>query len=79
MLGPVRDEEDEPRPNTRPKRNFRRLVPYFKPYRQRVLWTIVLMLVVTAAGLAGPALTGPTLTFPAPVSRPGAGEPARRR
>jgi len=56
MLGPVRDEEDEPRPNTRPKRNFRRLVPYFKPYRQRVLWTIVLMLVVTAAGLAGPAL-----------------------
>jgi len=56
MLGPVRDEEDEPRPNTRPKRNFRRLVPYFKPYRRRVLWTIVLMLVVTAAGLAGPAL-----------------------
>ena len=56
MLGPVRDEEDEPRPNTRPKRNFRRLVPYFKPYRRRVLWTIALMLVVTAAGLAGPAL-----------------------
>ena len=56
MLGPVRDEEDEPRPNTRPKRNFRRLVPYFKPYRRRVLWTIALMLLVTAAGLAGPAL-----------------------
>ncbi len=56
MLGPVRDEEDEPRPNTRPKRNFRRLVPYFKPYRRRVLWTVALMLVVTAAGLAGPAL-----------------------
>jgi ATP-binding cassette subfamily B protein len=56
MLGPVRDDEDEPRPNTRPKRNFRRLVPYFKPYRRRVLWTIALMLVVTAAGLAGPAL-----------------------
>ena len=56
MLGPVRDDEDEPRPNTRPKRNFRRLVPYFKPYRRRVLWTIALMLLVTAAGLAGPAL-----------------------
>jgi len=56
MLGPVRDDEDEPRPNTRPKRNFRRLVPYFRPYRRRVLWTIALMLVVTAAGLAGPAL-----------------------
>ena len=56
MLGPVRDEEDEPRPNTRPKRNFRRLIPYFRPYRTRVTWTIVLMLVVTAAGLAGPAL-----------------------
>jgi len=56
MLGPVRDEEDEPRPNTRPKRNFRRLVPYFKPYRRRVLWTIALMLLVTGAGLAGPAL-----------------------
>jgi ATP-binding cassette subfamily B protein len=56
MLGPVRDDEDEPRPNTRPKRNFRRLVPYFKPYRRRVLWTIALKLLVTAAGLAGPAL-----------------------
>ncbi|MFZ4754930.1 MAG: ABC transporter ATP-binding protein [Miltoncostaeaceae bacterium] len=56
MLGPVRDEEDEQRVNRRPRRNMRRLLPYFRPYRQRVIWTIILMLVVTAAGLAGPAL-----------------------
>lgn len=56
MLGPDRDDEDEPRPNTRPKRNMRRLLPYFRPYRARVIWTIILMLLVTAAGLAGPAL-----------------------
>lgn len=56
MLGPDRDDEDEPRPNTRPKRNMRRLLPYFRPYRTRVIWTVILMLLVTAAGLAGPAL-----------------------
>ena len=56
MLGPVRDEEDEPRVSRRPRRNMRRLLPYFRPYRRRVIWTIILMLVVTAAGLAGPAL-----------------------
>ena len=52
MLGPVRDEEDEPRVSRRPRRNMRRLLPYFRPYRRRVIWTIILMLVVTAAGLA---------------------------
>ena len=56
MLGPVRDEEDEPRVSRRPRRNMRRLLPYFRPYRKRVIWTIILMLMVTAAGLAGPAL-----------------------
>jgi len=56
MLGPGRDEEDEPRVSRRPRRNMRRLLPYFRPYRRRVIWTIILMLVVTAAGLAGPAL-----------------------
>lgn len=56
MIGPVRDEEDEERVVKRPRRNMRRLIPYFRPYRTRVTWTIVLMLVVTAAGLAGPAL-----------------------
>ncbi|MEI7519924.1 MAG: ABC transporter ATP-binding protein [Thermoleophilia bacterium] len=56
MLGPVRDEEDEQRASRRPRRNMRRLLPYFRPYRRRVIWTIILMLVVTAAGLAGPAL-----------------------
>ena len=56
MLGPVLDEQDEPRVSRRPRRNMRRLLPYFRPYRRRVIWTIILMLVVTAAGLAGPAL-----------------------
>ncbi len=56
VLGPLRDDEDEPRVNRRPKRNMRRLVPYFRPYRKRVIWTVVLMLLVTGAGLAGPAL-----------------------
>ncbi len=56
VLGPLRDDEDEPRVNRRPKRNMRRLLPYFRPYRTRVIWTVVLMLLVTGAGLAGPAL-----------------------
>jgi ABC-type multidrug transport system fused ATPase/permease subunit len=56
MIGPVRDEEDEERIVRRPRRNLRRLVPYFRPYRKRVAWTVALMLAVTGAGLAGPAL-----------------------
>ncbi len=56
VLGPLHDNEDEPRVNRRPKRNMRRLLPYFRPYRTRVIWTVVLMLLVTGAGLAGPAL-----------------------
>ncbi len=56
VLGPLHDDEDEPRVNRRPKRNMRRLLPYFRPYRTRVIWTVVLMLLVTGAGLAGPAL-----------------------
>ncbi len=55
MLGPLR-EEDEERVVRRPRRNMRRLLPYFRPYRRRVLLTIVLMLLVTGATLAGPAL-----------------------
>jgi ABC-type multidrug transport system fused ATPase/permease subunit len=35
---------------------LRRLVPYFGPYRWRTAATVALMLVVTAAGLAAPAL-----------------------
>jgi ABC-type multidrug transport system fused ATPase/permease subunit len=55
MLGPLR-EEDEERVVRRPRRNMRRLLPYFRPYRWRVLVTIALMLVVTATTLAAPAL-----------------------
>ena len=55
MLGPL-SEEDEERVLRRPRRNMRRLLPYFRPYRTRVLVTIVLMLLVTGATLAGPAL-----------------------
>ena len=54
-LGPL-TEEDEERIVRRPRRNLRRLLPYFRPYRSRVLLTIVLMLLVTGATLAGPAL-----------------------
>lgn len=55
MLGPLA-REDEERVVRRPRRNLRRLVPYFRPYKRRVLITIVLMLVVTGATLATPAL-----------------------
>lgn len=56
VLGPLTGSEDEPRSGTRPRRNLRCLFPYFRPYRKRVILTIILMLLVTAAGLAGPAL-----------------------
>ena len=39
-----------------PRRKLRRLVPYFRPYRGRALLTALLMLIVTASGLAIPAL-----------------------
>ncbi len=54
MLAPL--GEDEERVVRRPRRNLRRLLPYFRPYRTRVLVAIVLMLVVTGATLATPAL-----------------------
>ena len=54
MLGPL--GEDEQRVVRRPRRNMRRLLPYFRPYTWRVLATIALMLVVTGAALATPAL-----------------------
>jgi ABC-type multidrug transport system fused ATPase/permease subunit len=38
------------------RRKLRRLLPYFRPYRGRALATVGLMLVVTASGLAIPAL-----------------------
>lgn len=42
--------------DAQPRRKLRKLVPYFRPYAGRTTVTILLMLVVTAAGLAGPAL-----------------------
>ena len=38
------------------RHKLRRLLPYFRPYKGRALATVVLMLVVTACGLAIPAL-----------------------
>jgi ATP-binding cassette subfamily B protein len=43
-------------PATIPKRKLLKLLPYFRPYAGRAILTVVLMLVVTAAGLAGPAV-----------------------
>ena len=54
MLGPL--TEDDERVVKRPRRNMRRLLPYFRPYRRRVFLTILLMLVFTGATLATPAL-----------------------
>ena len=47
-----------PRGRERPpaRRKLRRLLPYFGPYRTRALATVALMLIVTASGLAIPAL-----------------------
>ncbi|WP_217912798.1 ABC transporter ATP-binding protein [Miltoncostaea marina] len=38
------------------RRKLRRLAPYFRPYLGRAIATVVLMLIVTASGLAIPAL-----------------------
>ncbi len=38
------------------RRKLLRLLPYFRPYTGRALATVALMLVVTGAGLAVPAL-----------------------
>ena len=50
------DRGDDVRPVSIPKRKLRKLLPYFRPYRGRALLTVFLMIVVTACGLAGPAL-----------------------
>jgi ATP-binding cassette subfamily B protein len=46
----------EARPTELPRRKLRRLLPYFRPYLRRASVTVLLMLVVTGAGLAIPAL-----------------------
>jgi ABC-type multidrug transport system fused ATPase/permease subunit len=50
---PVAAGRAEPPPA---RRKLRRLLPYFRPYAGRAIATVVLMLVVTASGLAIPAL-----------------------
>jgi ABC-type multidrug transport system fused ATPase/permease subunit len=46
----------EARPVELPRRKLRRLLPYFRPYLGWASVTVLLMLIVTAAGLAIPAL-----------------------
>jgi ATP-binding cassette subfamily B protein len=56
VLGRVRDEDGDVPGEGVPTRKLRKLVPFFRPYRGRVALTLLLMLVVTATGLAGPGL-----------------------
>ncbi|MDX6556036.1 MAG: ATP-binding cassette, subfamily bacterial, partial [Miltoncostaeaceae bacterium] len=46
----------EATPAAIPRRKLLKLLPYFRPYTGKALLTVLLMLVVTAAGLAGPAV-----------------------
>ena len=39
-----------------PTKKLRKLVPYFRPYRWHIAATLVLMVLLTGAGLAAPAL-----------------------
>ena len=48
--------DDEPIEGPRPTHKLRKLLPFFRPYWGRAIATILLTLVVTATGLAGPAL-----------------------
>ncbi|MCC6832765.1 MAG: ABC transporter ATP-binding protein [Thermoleophilia bacterium] len=52
----ARPEDDMEGMERPPSRKLRKLLPFFAPYRGRALLTVLLMLVVTATGLAGPAL-----------------------
>ena len=55
VIGNLPDDDDV-KPVRLPRRKLRKLLPYFRPYMGRAILTIALMLVVTAAGLAAPAL-----------------------
>jgi ABC-type multidrug transport system fused ATPase/permease subunit len=55
LLGPLVERDDGP-PERVPTRKLQKLLPFFRPYRWRALATVVLMVTVAAAGLAGPAL-----------------------
>lgn len=55
VLGPLVDRDDA-RPVRLPRRKLRTLLPYFRPYLGRTVLTVAAMLLVTAAGLAAPAL-----------------------
>lgn len=52
----TRPEDDMDGVELRPNRKLRKLLPFFRPYAGRAILTVLLMLVVTATGLAGPAL-----------------------
>jgi ABC-type multidrug transport system fused ATPase/permease subunit len=57
MLAPRPEDETPERGDApAPRRKLRALLPYFRPYWWQALLTLALMLVVTATGLAGPAL-----------------------
>ncbi len=56
VLGPLVERDPDAKAGRVPRRVFRKLLPYFRPYRGRVVITVILMLVVAATGLAGPAL-----------------------
>jgi ABC-type multidrug transport system fused ATPase/permease subunit len=55
VLGRANDADDGP-PEAVVRHKLRKLVPYFRPYRGRAVLTVLLMILVTATGLAGPAL-----------------------
>lgn len=54
-LAPRAEDEVVETPNPRARR-LRTIAPYFRPYLWQTIATVVLMLIVTAAGLAGPAI-----------------------
>lgn len=49
-------DTDGAQPVRLPRKKLRKLLPYFRPYLGRVVLTILAMLLVTATGLAAPAL-----------------------
>jgi ABC-type multidrug transport system fused ATPase/permease subunit len=55
VLGRPNDPDDGP-PEAVVRHKLRKLLPFFRPYRGRAVLTVLLMLLVTVTGLAGPAL-----------------------
>jgi ABC-type multidrug transport system fused ATPase/permease subunit len=55
VIGSLVDEDSAAQVRI-PTKKLRKLLPYFRPYLGRVILTVMSMLLVTAAGLAAPAL-----------------------